>query len=131
VDDRVGRFRGDDAGLGDADVVIVAAALLGVGDGGALHRALHRAGAAAGADVDVAQAELVADRLGVVVLPARDRVAAPAHDQVGFDVGAQNAGVAQDLEHGIGDAVGAFEVEAGRAAAFVGDDLGGHVGDVA
>ena len=52
VDDRVRRFGGDDAGLGDADVAVVAAALLGVRDGRALHRPLHRARAAAGADVE-------------------------------------------------------------------------------
>ena len=37
---------------------------------GALHRALHRARAAAGADVEAAQAQLVADLLGVVVFVA-------------------------------------------------------------
>ena len=43
-------------------------ALLGVRDRRALHRPLHRAGAAAGADVESAQAHLVADALGVLVL---------------------------------------------------------------
>src|SRR3546814_9793683 len=83
VDDRVRRLGGDDARLGDADVARAALALLGVGDGGALHRTLHRAGAAAGADVQAAQAQLVADVLGVLVLVAVDGVAAPADDEVG------------------------------------------------
>src|SRR3546814_9164266 len=83
VDDRVRRLGGDDARLGDADVARAALALLGVGDGGALHRALHRTRAAAGADVQAAQAQLVADVLGVLVLVAVDGVAAPADDEVG------------------------------------------------
>src|SRR3546814_15619779 len=82
VDDRVRRLGGDDARLGDADVARAALALFGVGDGGALHRALHRAGAAAGADVQAAQAQLVADVLGVLVLVAVGGLAAPAADEV-------------------------------------------------
>jgi hypothetical protein len=61
VDDRVRRLGGDDARLRDAEVAAALQALLGVADGGALHRALHRARAAAGADIQFAQAELVAD----------------------------------------------------------------------
>src|SRR3546814_4286435 len=62
---------------------------------------LFRAGAAAGADVQAAQAQLVADVLGVLVLVAVDGVAAPADDEVG--VGRlQHAGVAQQAEHRVG-----------------------------
>ena len=42
VDDRIRRFGGDDARLGDADVAVVDAALFGVRDGRALHRSFHR-----------------------------------------------------------------------------------------
>ena len=118
VDDRVRRLGRDDAGLGDADVAPADDALLGVADGGALHRALHRARAAAGADVQAAQAELVADLLGVVVLLGADRVAAPAHHQVGLGLVVEDPRVAQDVEHGVGDRRRIVEVE---AAAF--DDL--------
>ncbi len=106
-----GRFRGDDAGLRESDITAVPDPLLRVADGGALHRALHRAGAAAGAHVELAQPQLVADLLGVVVLFATDRVAAPADDDVGLDAGLQHAGIAQDVEHRIGDAVAGVEVE--------------------
>ena len=82
VDDRVGRLGGDDPGLGQADIPAIAYALLGVADGGALHRALHGAGAAAGAHVQLAQAELVAGLLGVVVFLPVDGVPAPAHDDI-------------------------------------------------
>ena len=61
VDDRIRRFGGDDARLGNADVAAIANALLGVADGGALHRTFHRAGTAAGADVHAAHAKFVAD----------------------------------------------------------------------
>ncbi len=125
VDDRIRRLGGDDAGLGDADVAVGAAALLGVADGGALHRPLHRPRAAAGADVEAAQAELVADLLGVLVFVALDRMATPAHDQVRVEMRAQDAGIAQDLEYGVGDAVRLLQVEA------AGLDVAGDVGDVA
>src|SRR5688572_18498361 len=71
VDDRVRRLGREDAGLGDADVAAVLDALLGVADRRALHRALHRARSAAGAYRELAQSQLVADLLGVVVLLAR------------------------------------------------------------
>src|SRR6185437_8286488 len=82
VDDGVRRFGGDDAGFAEADVTILVMPLLGVRDGRALHRPLHRAGPAARADVHPAQAELVADRLGVVVFLARNGMAAPADHEV-------------------------------------------------
>src|SRR5690606_23418997 len=125
VDDGVGRLGGNDAGLGDADVVIVAAALLGVGDGGAFHRPLHRARAATGADVHAAQAELVAHGLGVVILVARDGMTAPADHQAGIDTRTHHARVAKNLEDGVGDAGGRCEVESTVAVHLVGD-----VGDV-
>ena len=112
VDDRVGRLGGDDAGLGEAHVAPVADALLGVADGGALHRPLHRARPAAGADVEAAQAELVAHLLRVVVFLAADRVSAPAHDHVRPHARAQQARVAQDAVHGVGDALGIGELDA-------------------
>ncbi len=104
VDQRVGRLGGDDAGLGDAHVAAVADALLAVRHRGALHRPLHRARPAAGADVQPAQPQVVAHALGVIVFLAADGVAAPAHHQVGCHPGAQDAGVAQQAEHGVGDA---------------------------
>src|SRR5690606_26564222 len=65
--------------------------------------------AAAGADVEFAQAELIADLLGVHVLLAVDRVPAPADDQV--RVGRlQHARVAQQAEHRVGDALAGVEV---------------------
>ena len=56
------------------------------------------------------QADLVADLLGVVVLLAADGVPAPAHDEVRLP-GPQRAGIAQDVEHGVGDAIAGVEVE--------------------
>jgi hypothetical protein len=69
--DGIGRLRRDDAGLGDPQVPAVDDALLGMPDGGALHGALHGAGAAARAHVEAAQPELVADFLRVVVFHPR------------------------------------------------------------
>ena len=126
VDDGVRRLGGDDAGLGEADVAAADDALLGVADGRALHRALHGARAAAGADIEAAQAELVADLLGVLVFDPVDGVAAPAHDQVRPQLVAHQPRVAQDVEHGVGDGLGLAEIE---AAAL--DDLVGGVDDVA
>ncbi len=82
IHDGIRRLRGDDAGLRQADVATALDALLGVTDGGALHGALHRARAAACADIESAQAHLVADLLGVLVLGVADGVAAPAHDEI-------------------------------------------------
>ena len=111
VDDRVRRLGGDDARLGQAQVAAAAHALLGMGDGRALHRPFHHAGTAAGADVQLAQAQFVADFLGVLIFLAADRVAAPAHHQLGLDARTQGAGIAQQLEHVVGDAGGAVEVD--------------------
>ncbi|CRD47817.1 hypothetical protein BN1263170055 [Stenotrophomonas indicatrix] len=124
VDDRVRRLGGDDARLGQADVARHGPALLGVGDGGALHRALHRARAAAGTDVQAAQAQLVTDLLGIQVLVARNRVTAPADHQVRV-TRVEDACVAQQPEHRIGDALGRLQLgRVGRA------HLDGHVRQV-
>jgi hypothetical protein len=115
-------FGGDDARLGEADIATGGDALLGMADGCALHRAFHRARTAAGADIDAAQAQLVAHLLGVLVLDFIDRVAAPAHGQVGLDLAFQNACVAQHMEHGIGDVGAVVEVEAATLVYFVRDE---------
>ena len=103
VDDRVRRLGGDDAGLGDAEKAAMRDALLGVPHAGALHRRLHRARAAAGADIECPQAELVADALGVAVFGVADRVPAPAHHQIRPRLDVQHARVAQDMKHRVGD----------------------------
>ncbi len=103
VDDGIRRLGGDDAGLGEADVAAADDALLGMADGRALHRALHRARAAAGADIEAAQAQLVAHLLGVLVLLGADRVAAPADDQVRLGLAVEHPRIAQDVEHRVGD----------------------------
>ena len=112
VDDRVRRLGRDDARLRDAEIAAALQALLRVADRRALHRALHRARAAARADIEFAQPELVADVLGVVVLDAVDRVAAPAHDEVRIALRLDHVRVAQDVEDGVRDAFRAREVEA-------------------
>ncbi len=93
VDDRVRRLGGDDSRFGQAQVATADDALLGVADGGALHRSLHHPRSAAGADVQAAQAELMADLLGVLVFLAADRMTAPADDDLRLDAGAQRTGV--------------------------------------
>ena len=118
VHDRIRRLGGDDPGLGEPDVAPADDALLGVADGGALHRALHGARAAARAHVQAAQAELVAHLLGVLVFLGADRMAAPAHHEVGLGLVVEDPRVAQDVEHGVGDRRRVVEVE---PAAF--DDL--------
>ena len=50
---------------------------------------------------------------------------APAHDQVGINIRAQHASVAQYVEYGVGDAFRGFQIE---AATF---ELGGDIDDVA
>ncbi len=112
VDDRVRRLGGNDAWLGQAQVAAARQALFGVGNGGALHGALHYAGAATRANVQLAQAQLVAHLFGVFVLVGVDRVAAPAHHHLGLHTGAQGACVAQQVEHIVGDALGIAEVDA-------------------
>ncbi|MNJ46410.1 hypothetical protein D3C77_415380 [compost metagenome] len=112
IDDRVRRFGSDDPWLGQAQVAAAAHALLGMGDGRALHRAFHHARAAAGADVQLAQAQLMADLLGVLVFLGTDRMTAPAHHHLRLHARAQGAGVAQQVEDVVGDALGAFQVDA-------------------
>src|SRR6266702_2350509 len=51
IDDRVRRLGGDDAGLCNTDITAMLDTLLGVSDGRALHRALHRSRSTACTDV--------------------------------------------------------------------------------
>ncbi|MNF33573.1 hypothetical protein D3C84_143910 [compost metagenome] len=62
------------------------------------------------------------DLFGVLVFLAADRVTAPAHDNLGFHAGAQGAGVAQQVEYVVADALRGVEVDA-LAVQFV---LGVH-----
>ena len=126
ADDGVGCLGSDDARLGKAQVAAVRDALLGVGQSGALHRPLHGARPAAGADVEATQAQLVTDHLGVVVFLAADRMPAPAHHQVRLVHRLQDAGIAQDVEHRVGKAFRAPEIELRVAA-----DLVVHIDDIA
>ena len=122
VHDRIGRLGGDDAGLREADVAAVRDALLGVPDGGALHGALHGARAAAGAHIEASQAHLVAHLLRVLVLGVADGMAAPAHDQVRARLEVEQARVAQDVEHRVGEVRGIAEVEAAALDDVVRDE---------
>ena len=69
-----------------------------------------------------AQAELVADVLGVLVLGGVDRVAAPAHDEVRARLVVEQVRVAQHVEHRVGDGGGVGEVEAPAGDDLVGDE---------
>ena len=122
VHDGVRRLGGDDAGLGEADVTPADDALLGMADGGALHRALHRARTAARAHVQAAQAQLVAHLLGVLVFLGIDRVSAPAHHQVGLGLEIEHPRIAQDVEHRVGDGRRVVEVEPAAFDDLVGDE---------
>jgi len=53
-------------------------------------------------------------------------MAAPAHDQIGIDLRAQDVGIAQDVEHGIGHTAGLGQIEAPAAL-----DLGRDIDHVA
>jgi hypothetical protein len=72
VHDRIRRLGRNDAGLGEPDIAATDDALLGMADGGALHWALHRAGSATRAHIHAAQADLVADFLGVLIFLGSD-----------------------------------------------------------
>ena len=85
------------------------------------HRALHRARPAAGADIQAAQSQLVADLFGIVVLLAADGVAAPADHPFWIGTRVQNVGVAQDMEHRIGHSRRIIQVEVGIPLDLVGD----------
>jgi hypothetical protein len=112
VDDRVRRLRGDDAGLCQADVAPRHDALLRMADRGAFHRPFHCTRAAAGADVESAQSELVADTLGVLVLVAVDGMPAPAHDDVRPHARHERASVTQHTVDRVGDALRIAQLEA-------------------
>ena len=101
IDNRIGRFGSNDSRLGKPEIA-AADTLFGVTDGGSFHRPLHGSRTAAGTDVEAAQAELVADQLGVVILVARNRMTAPAHHHVGVVHRLQDPGVTQDVKDRIG-----------------------------
>ena len=102
-------------------ITLLAPALFGVGNGGTLHRPLHGARPAAGADVQTAQAQGVAHFLGVVIFAAVDGVPAPAHHQPGAVVRRQHTRIAQNLEYRVGDAATAREVKLHTPLEFMGD----------
>ncbi|SUI48355.1 Uncharacterised protein [Serratia marcescens] len=103
VHQRVRRLGGDDRRLGHADEAAVAVTLLRVTDRRAFHRRFHRARPAAGADVQLAQAQLAADLARVQIFVLVDRVAAPAHHHVGIFIQMQRACIAQDGKYQVGD----------------------------
>ena len=122
ADDGIRRLGRDDARLGDAQIAAVDDALLRMPDGGALHRPLHGAGPAARAHIEAAQAEFVADFLGVVVLDAADGMPSPAHHQFRPHLRLQHPGVAQDVKYRVGDARGGSQIEAAAVDDLVGDE---------
>ena len=69
----------------------------------AFHRRLHHARTAAGADIQLAQAQLGADVAAVLVLHRVDGVAAPADDGIRVFPNVQRAGVAQNRENLVSD----------------------------
>src|SRR5690606_8833791 len=84
--------------LGHPDIASFTVTLLGMADGGPLHRALHGAGTTARADVQTAQSQLVAYAFAVQVFLTADGVTAPAHDEAWRDTRAQQGGIAQHIE---------------------------------
>src|SRR5262252_1379802 len=97
IDDGVGWLSCDDARLGDADIPSGMHALLAVPDGRALHRAFHRARAATGADIQIAESHFVADFLRVVVFGGADRMPAPTNNEVGTAAIIEHTRIAQDV----------------------------------
>jgi hypothetical protein len=83
-------------------------------------------GPAAGADVEPAQAEVIADLFRVVVFDARDRMTAPADDRIRPHVRHQHARLLQDVEHRIGDAFARVQIEPAVVL-----DLGADVDQIA
>src|SRR6185312_3084194 len=122
VDDRIRRLGRDDARLRDADITAVLDPLLRVADGRALHRALHGARSAARAYVEAPEAHLITDALAVLVLLGADRVSAPADHQIRPRLVVEEPGIAQYVEHRVGDVRGAAEVEAAARNDLVGDE---------
>ena len=102
IDDGVGGFRANDAGLGDANVAAVFNPLLGVTDGGAFHGPLHGARATSGADTQGSQPQLMAHILAVLVFVMPDRVATPADHQIWLPPGLQHPGIAEDVKNVVG-----------------------------
>ena len=125
IDDGVGGFRGDNARLGNPQIAASFEPLLGMGHMRPFHWALHGPGATTGADILVAQAQLVTHTLAVVVFLAGNAVPPPAHHHIGGGAGTQNPRIAKDVKHRIGDPVAAIEIEA-----VVVLNLVGHVDNV-
>ncbi len=69
----------------------------------AFHRRFHYAWPAAGADIQLAQAQLGADVAAVLILHRVDRVAAPADNGIGILTDVQRARVAQYRENLVSD----------------------------
>ncbi len=88
--------------------------------------AFHGTRTAAGADVELTQAQLAAYRAGVLVFDLVDGVTAPADHQIGIGARQDRLGVAQDGEHHVGDVGGAGQVDQPVRL-----QLGRHVEDVA
>ena len=120
--DRIRRLRGDDAGLGDPEVAAILDALFRVADGRPFHGPFHGARAAARADIQAAQPQLIADLFRVVVLEAADGMPAPANHEIGPHLQFQYPGIAQDVKYRIGDAGGRIEIVAPAFHDFVGDE---------
>ena len=114
VDQGVWGLGGDDARFREAQVTAFAVPLLGMAHGSALHGTLHGTGAAARADVEAAKAEFIAHKLAVVVLRPGNGMATPAHGKIGFRGRLEDVGMAQGVEHRIGDTGAAREVEGVR-----------------
>jgi hypothetical protein len=111
VDYGIGRFRGNDRRLREAQVSAALESLFGMAEGGALHWALHRTCAAAGADVEFVQTESVTHRLRIVVLETADRMASPANDDARRNMGAKHLSVAKNVEYGIGNSPRRTQIE--------------------
>ena len=111
VDQGIGGLGGDDARFREAQVTALAVPLLSVAHGSPLHGALHGPGAAARADVEAAKPQFVAHELAVVVFRPGNGVATPAHGEIGLRRRTEDIGMAQGVEHRIGDAGAAGEVE--------------------
>src|SRR5690554_2757996 len=82
VYDGVRRFGRNNARLGNADITATVNSLLSMTNSCAFHRTLHGARAAACANVQTAQAELITYFFGVVIFPATDGVPTPANYQI-------------------------------------------------
>jgi len=94
VDNWIRRFSGNNARFSHTYITAVINTLFVVSYGGALHWAFHGAGTTAGADIQPAQPQLMADFFGVVIFFTADGVSAPTYSQVGLFLWFQNIGIA-------------------------------------